>query len=64
MQEFLLKRMIERLLETAVFAERVNTNFAKRVMELAEEAVRMQENLKGAPERKAAEDELKELING
>ena len=56
--------MIERLLETAVFAERVNTNFAKRVMDLAQNALEMQENLKNEPARKAAEKELKEKING
>jgi len=64
MQEFLLKRMIENLLETAIFSQHVNQNFARRVTELAEEAVNMQQTLKNEPARKAAEEELKEQING
>jgi len=63
MQEFLLKRIIENLLETGIFAQHVNQKFAKRVTELAESAIQMQETLKNKPARDAAEKELKEKIN-
>jgi len=63
MQEFLLKKMIENLLETAIFSQHVNQNFARKVADLADEASKMQQNLKNEPIRKAAEAELKDKIN-
>jgi hypothetical protein len=63
MQEFLLKRIVEKLLEVSVLSKPVNLHFAQRVMDLAQNALEMQESLKKEPARKAAEKELKEKIN-
>lgn len=68
MKNFMLKRLIEHLLDSAILAGQLDQSIAKRISDVADDVMKIQEksikSVAQAEELVKCDNELKELING